>query len=137
MLNMLLSFAQFEREVTGERIRDKIAASKRRGMWMGGPLPLGYDVHDRKLVVNEAEAETVRHIFRSYCELGNVRLLGVKGAHSAGPSLPAYYQAAPECEPAPYRWGIHPLEHAMPGHMKPVWPSIWQRPDRSRILRGA
>jgi site-specific DNA recombinase len=65
-LNMLLSFAQFEREVTGERIRDKIAASKRRGMWMGGPLPLGYDVHDRKLVVNEAEAETVRHIFRSY-----------------------------------------------------------------------
>jgi resolvase-like protein len=58
-LNMLLSFAQFEREVTGERIRDKIAASKRRGMWMGGPLPLGYDVHDRKLVVNEAEAETV------------------------------------------------------------------------------
>jgi site-specific DNA recombinase len=74
-LNMLLSFAQFEREVTGERIRDKIAASKRRGMWMGGPLPLGYDVHDRKLVVNEAEAETVRHIFRTYCELGSVRLL--------------------------------------------------------------
>ena len=74
-LNMLLSFAQFEREVTGERIRDKIAASKRQGMWMGEPLPLGYDVHDRKLVVNEAEAETVRHIFRSYCELGNVRLL--------------------------------------------------------------
>src|SRR5689334_6193950 len=74
-LNMLLSFAQFEREVTGERIRDKIAASKRRGMWMGGPLPLGYDVHDRKLVVNEAEAETVRHIFRSYSEVGSVRLL--------------------------------------------------------------
>ena len=74
-LNMLLSFAQFEREVTGERIRDKIAASKRRGMWMGGPLPLGYDVRDRKLVINEAEAETVRHIFRSYLELGSVRLL--------------------------------------------------------------
>jgi site-specific DNA recombinase len=72
---MLLSFAQFEREVTGERIRDKIAASKRRGMWMGGPLPLGYDVHDRKLVVNLAEAETVRHIFGSYCELGSIRLL--------------------------------------------------------------
>ena len=62
-LNMLLSFAQFEREVTGERIRDKIAASKRRGMWMGGPLPLGYDVRDRKLVIDEVEAETVRHIF--------------------------------------------------------------------------
>ena len=74
-LNMLLSFAQFEREVTGERIRDKIAASKRRGMWMGGPLPLGYDVRNRKLVINEAEAETVRHIFRSYRELGSVRLL--------------------------------------------------------------
>src|SRR3954467_15010105 len=74
-LNMLLSFAQFEREVTGERIRDKIAASKRRGMWMGGPLPLGYDVRDRKLVVNEAEAETVWHIFRSYREMGS-RLIG-------------------------------------------------------------
>src|SRR5450755_2512399 len=74
-LNMLLSFAQFEREVTGERIRDKIAASKRRGMWMGGPLPLGYDVRDRKLIINETEADTVRHIFRAYLELGSVRLL--------------------------------------------------------------
>ena len=71
-LNMLLSFAQFEREVTGERIRDKIAASKRKGMWMGGNPPLGYDVRDRKLIVNEAEAETVRHIFRRYAELGSV-----------------------------------------------------------------
>ncbi len=56
-LNVLLSFAQFEREVTGERIRDKIAASKKKGMWMGGQPALGYDVHSRKLVVNEAEAE--------------------------------------------------------------------------------
>jgi site-specific DNA recombinase len=71
-LNMLLSFAQFEREVTGERIRDKIAASKRRGMWMGGPVPLGYDVIDRKLVPNEAEAELVRHIMRRYLALGSV-----------------------------------------------------------------
>jgi site-specific DNA recombinase len=63
MLNVLLSFAQFEREVTGERIRDKIAASKKKGMWMGGPLPLGYDVVERKLVVNEKEAELVRRIF--------------------------------------------------------------------------
>jgi len=61
-LNILLSLAQFEREVTGERIRDKIAASKRRGMWMGGNLPLGYDLRDRKLVINLAEAETVRYI---------------------------------------------------------------------------
>jgi DNA invertase Pin-like site-specific DNA recombinase len=74
-LNMLLSFAQFEREVTGERIRDKIAASKKKGMWMGGLPSLGYDVDDRKLVVNEAEAETVRHIYRCYAELGSVRAL--------------------------------------------------------------
>jgi len=75
-LNMLLSFAQFEREVTGERIRDKIAASKKKGMWMGGNPPLGYDVLDRKLIVNEAEAERVRYIFRRYAALGSVRLLG-------------------------------------------------------------
>src|SRR5271165_506548 len=72
-LNVLLSFAQFEREVTGERIRDKIAASKKKGLWMGGQPSLGYDVKDRKLVVNEAEAETVRAIFRLYLELGSVR----------------------------------------------------------------
>ncbi len=74
-LNMLLSFAQFEREVTGERIRDKIAASKKKGMWMGGYPPLGYDVVDKKLVVNQQEAETVRHIFRRYLEHGCVREL--------------------------------------------------------------
>jgi DNA invertase Pin-like site-specific DNA recombinase len=74
-LNVLLSFAQFEREVTGERIRDKIAASKKKGMWMGGVPPLGYAAKDRKLVVIETEAETVRHIFRRYAALGSVRLL--------------------------------------------------------------
>jgi len=74
-LNMLLSFAQFEREVTSERIRDKIAASKRKGLWMGGPVPLGYEVRERKLVVNDAEAETVRHIMGRYCELNSVREL--------------------------------------------------------------
>ena len=74
-LNVLLSFAQFEREVTGERIRDKIAASKKKGMWMGGQPPLGYDAKSRKLVVNEAEAAVVRHIFRRYRELKSVRLL--------------------------------------------------------------
>ncbi len=66
MLNVLLSFAQFEREVTGERIRDKIAASKAKGMWMGGPLPLGYDVRNRLLIVNEAEAAVVRRIFADF-----------------------------------------------------------------------
>ena len=74
-LNMLLSFAQFEREVTGERIRDKIAASKKKGMWMGGNVPLGYDAKDRKLLINEAEAETVCHIYHRYAELGSVRAL--------------------------------------------------------------
>jgi site-specific DNA recombinase len=74
-LNMLLSFAQFEREVTGERIRDKIAASKKKGMWMGGLPPLGYDVKDRKLVVNKREAETVGHIYRRYTALGSVLAL--------------------------------------------------------------
>jgi DNA invertase Pin-like site-specific DNA recombinase len=74
-LNMLLSFAQFEREITGERIRDKIAASKKKGMWMGGNPPLGDDVGDRKLMVNEPEAEMVRHIFRRHVALGSVRCL--------------------------------------------------------------
>jgi len=71
-LNVLLSFAQFEREVTGERIRDKIAASKKKGIWMGGPVPLGYELGDRKLVVNKKEAETVRHLFRRYTQLQSV-----------------------------------------------------------------
>jgi site-specific DNA recombinase len=74
-LNVLLSFAQFEREVAGERIRDKIAASKKKGMWMGGLPPLGYDVRDRKLVVNKDEAQTVLHIFRRYVDLRSVRAL--------------------------------------------------------------
>lgn len=74
-LNMLLSFAQFEREVTGERIRDKIAASKRKGMWMGGPLPLGYDVEQKKLIVNQKEAEIVRIIYRRYLSCGSVHAL--------------------------------------------------------------
>jgi site-specific DNA recombinase len=71
-LNMLLSFAQFEREVTGERIRDKIAASKRKGIWMGGPVPLGYEVDARKLVINPQEAELVRHTYQRYLEMSSV-----------------------------------------------------------------
>jgi site-specific DNA recombinase len=72
-LNVLLSFAQFEREVTGERIRDKFAASKKKGMWMGGNVPLGYDVKDRKLAINESEAGTIRTLFDLYVQLGTVR----------------------------------------------------------------
>jgi len=74
-LNVLLSFAQFEREVAGERIRDKIAASKKKGMWMGGLPPLGYDARDRKLVINKDEARTVLHIFSRYVDLRSVRAL--------------------------------------------------------------
>jgi DNA invertase Pin-like site-specific DNA recombinase len=74
-LNILLSFAQFEREVIGERIRDKFAASRKRGMWMGGFVPMGYDVKDRKLVVNQAEAKTVRMIFERFVVLGSASTL--------------------------------------------------------------
>jgi DNA invertase Pin-like site-specific DNA recombinase len=73
-LAVLLSFAQFEREVIGERIRDKIAASKQKGMWMGGVPPLGYRVQERKLVIIDTEAEIVRFVFRRYAELGSVRV---------------------------------------------------------------
>jgi DNA invertase Pin-like site-specific DNA recombinase/nucleotide-binding universal stress UspA family protein len=74
-LNVLLSFAQFEREVTSERIRDKISASKRKGLWVGGMVPLGYDTKDRKITVNEEEAEAVRTIFRLYLKRGSLTLL--------------------------------------------------------------
>ena len=74
-LNVLLSFAQFEREVTGERIRDKFAASKKKGIWVGGVVPLGYEVHDQKLIVNPDEAATVRLIFSRYLELGSLPAL--------------------------------------------------------------
>lgn len=74
-LNVLLSFAQFEREVTGERIRDKFLASRKKGMWMGGPPPLGYDIKDRKLTISSQEADVVRHIFTRYVEVKNVREL--------------------------------------------------------------
>lgn len=86
MLNILLSFAQFEREVTGERIRDKITASKKRGMWMGGIPPLGYDVDNRRLVQNSKEAKLIRHIFQRFVELGSsatlVRELKLDGVTS-------------------------------------------------------
>ncbi len=83
-LNVLLSFAQFEREVTAERIRDKIAASKKKGLWMGGALPLGYDRHPdpqrRELVVNPTEAEVARKLFTLYADLGNLRLVEIEAA---------------------------------------------------------
>ncbi|MBW7835358.1 MAG: recombinase family protein [Sphingomonadales bacterium] len=90
-LNVLLSFAQFEREVTAERIRDKIAASKQKGMWMGGPVPLGYDLEHRQLLVNEAEAITVRWLYDTYLEVRCVRELKIK-ADQLGLSSKHYTQ---------------------------------------------
>ncbi|WP_233256296.1 recombinase family protein [Falsiroseomonas bella] len=90
-LNILLSFAQYEREIIGERIRDKVAASKARGMWMGGKVPLGYDVADRKLIVNEPEAARVRRVFELFVETGSgvetVRRLQAEGISSKSGKL--------------------------------------------------
>src|SRR5438094_7383034 len=106
-LNVLLSFAQFEREVTGERIRDKIAASKKKGMWMGGVPPLGYRASDHKLTPIDSEAETVRHIFRRYAELGSVRLLRAE--------LEDHAIAGKTCTSAPGRsWRGKPLARSTP-----------------------
>src|ERR1700741_3345753 len=74
-LNVLLSFAQFERELASERVRDKVAASRKKGKWTGGSVPLGYEAIDKKLVINESEAKTVRYIFNRYLELKRLRLL--------------------------------------------------------------
>ena len=75
ILNVLLSFAQFEREETGERIRDKIAAAKQKGLWMGGTPPIGYELKGKKLLVNKTQAQVVRHIFRRYAALKSVAKL--------------------------------------------------------------
>ena len=77
-LNVLLSFAQFERELSSERVRDKVAASRKKGKWTGGGIPLGYDTKDKKLVVNEPEADTVRFIYRRYLDLKCLRRLKVE-----------------------------------------------------------
>jgi len=82
-LNILLSFAQFERELAGERIRDKFLQSRKRGLWMGGHAPLGYDVRDRRLVVNDAEASLVRHIFQRFLQVGSATKL-VQELNAAG-----------------------------------------------------
>ena len=106
-LNVLLSFAQFEREVTGERIRDKFKASRKKGMWMGGHPPLGYDIAERKLIVNEGEAKAVGHIFARYLELGSVKgserksWTGTVTAPSTGPAAPNGPTAAGPSSGAP------------------------------------
>ena len=107
-LNVLLSFAQFEREVTGERIRDKIAASKRKGIWMGGPAPLGYRVEGKKLLAHPTEAEQVRTIFSRYLELESLTVLmqdlarrgiGSRSATVVGPSAGPVRQGCPRLSP--------------------------------------
>ncbi|HEY3622102.1 MAG TPA: recombinase family protein, partial [Roseiarcus sp.] len=140
-LNMLLSFAQFEREIAGERIRDKIAASKAKGMWMGGNVPLGYAVKDRKLIVNETEAATVRMVFRRYAELGSVSLLeaelgrdgivskrreGAGGALSGGKRLSrgALYLML---QNRLYRGEVAHKDQIYPGqHEAVIDPELWQ-----------
>jgi DNA invertase Pin-like site-specific DNA recombinase len=111
-LNMLLSFAQFEREVAGERIRDKIAASKRKGMWMGGNVPLGYQVHDRKLLVEPTEADRVRLIYRRYLAARH----GQPAAPGARPRRP-WRQVRPAAHP----WRAVPpaAEPHLPGRDRP------------------
>ena len=155
-LNVLLSFAQFEREVTGERIRDKIAASKKKGMWMGGYPPHGYDVKDRKLVIHEAEAETVRSIFRRYLELGSVRLLK---EHLDQAGIVSKRRSAPEgrtygCKPIArgalyhmlqnrlYRGEIVHKNDAYPGEHAPIidadlWQEVQKTMATNRVDRGA
>ncbi len=156
-LNMLLSFAQFEREIAGERIRDKIAASKKKGMWMGGNVPLGYDVKDRKLIVNEPEASTVRLIFRRYAELGSVSLLraeldrlGIvsKRREGAGGGLAGGQRFSRGAQPRPFAGASLFLRYIMPrgpkassmptassGAASATVPSHWSR-ERSRALVG-
>jgi site-specific DNA recombinase len=155
-LNVLLSFAQFEREVTGERIRDKIAASKKKGMWMGGYPPLGYDVKDRKLVVNEAEAETVRYVFRRYRDLRSVRLLK---EHLDAAGIVSKRRLAPDGRPyggkpfvrgalyhmlqnGLYRGEIVHKDHAYPGEHAPIidddlWQEVQKTLAANRVDRGA
>ena len=153
-LNVLLSFAQFEREVTGERIRDKIAASKKKGMWMGGVPPLGYDVKERRLVVNPAEANTVRHIYERYLELGCVRQLSAevnrhgivskvrilkKGTKSGGChfSRGALYELL--ANPI-YAGEIRHKQEGHPGLHEPILaPELWERVQqrlRENAARG-
>jgi site-specific DNA recombinase len=109
-LNVLLSFAQFEREVIGERVRDKIAASKRKGMWVGGPIPLGYASIDKKLVLVPEEAEAVRTIFRRYLELGSVGAL-VEDLDKRG--IRTKRRGGPNGRVGGIRFGVGPLAHLL------------------------
>jgi len=126
-LNVLLSFAQFEREVTGERIRDKIAASKKKGMWMGGPVPLGYDAVEKKLVINPVGADIVRMMFQRYLELGCVRLLQEEMVGQGGKCMArgAIYMLL--SNPI-YIGQIRHKEHCYPGQHEPIiGQTVWEQ----------
>lgn len=145
-LNMLLSFAQFEREVAGERIRDKIAASKRKGMWMGGSVPLGYVVRDRKLVVDDAEAERVRYVFRTYHELGAVRLLharlDVEGVTSKAGQRLSHGALFHMLQNRVYRGEVRHKGNVYPGQHDaivdlPLWDAVQTQLAENRVQRAA
>ena len=155
-LNILLSFAQFERELIGERVRDKIAASRKKGIWMGGTVPLGYDVKDRKLVVNKAEARTVVDIYRRYLRLKSVRNLkaeldaaGIRSKHRIRPdgtecgnqrfSLGALYLVL---QNRTYRGEATHKGNAYPGEHeaiidKPLWDEVQATLAANRVERTA
>lgn len=155
-LNILLSFAQFERELIGERVRDKIAASRKKGIWMGGTVPLGYDIKDRKLVVNKAEARTVADIYRRYLKLKSVRDLkadldaaGIRSKHRIRPdgtecgnqrfSLGALYLVL---QNRTYRGEATHKGNAYPGEHeaiidKPLWDEVQATLTANRVERTA
>jgi site-specific DNA recombinase len=110
-LNVLLSFAQFERELIGERVRDKIAASKRKGIWVGGPIPLGYASINKKLVVVSEEAETVRMIFKRYLELGSIRAL-IQGLDRRGIRTKRQVSSNGQARGG-IRFGVGPVAHLL------------------------
>jgi site-specific DNA recombinase len=154
-LNILLSFAQFERELIGERVRDKIAASKKKGMWMGGTVPLGYDVKDRKLIINKAEARTVVDIYRRYLRLKSVRALkaeldatGIRSKRRVRPdgtesgnqrfSQGALYlllQNRTYRGEATHKGNAYPGEHAAIVD-KPLWDAVQTVLAENRVIRA-
>jgi len=143
-LNMLLSFAQFEREVTGERIRDKIAASKRKGMWMGGSVPLGYEVKDRKLVIDQVEAERVRGIYQLYRDLGSVRLvqehLDARGINGKGGRAMGRGALFHLLQNRVYRGEVSHHGNVYPGEQEAIidaglWDAVQQRLAQGRTHR--
>jgi site-specific DNA recombinase len=131
-LNILLSFAQFERELTGERIRDKFAASRKKGMWMGGWAPLGYDIRDRKLVINAAEAAHVRFIFERFARLGSVtKLIPVLAAEGikakSGKPVEKGYLYRIISNPVYVGEAVHKGTSYLGEHMAIIDRPLWQR----------